>query len=338
MESRASRAAAGPGTAQRSNAARRVFAGRGLRSSAAGGDRSAACARTEVVRADGEGPFVDIERLRQRAKQQLPEPARDLLRHLIVAKRRWLPRARFSFPTAPEIPHRSAYAFPISSDNPLEELCAKYLPSKRLHNYIPYYWMHFRDIRFEVGKVLEIGVQTDRSIRMWEAFFPNATIYGADIDPACERLAGGRCEILIGDQSDPAFLRRLVDRAGGHFDIVIDDGSHRVEHQLASFDFLFPLLSDHGIYAVEDTGGCVGDSGLATVNALEALVDHVMYWPKGFRPADWPHLDRFPRDASWADRNTIGIAFYRWLVFVMRGNNPGDNPHLTPLPSVRGNA
>jgi len=278
---------------------------------------------------------VDIERLRGRAKEHLPRWAQDLARRAIVAKRSWMPRARFSFSTARETSNASPYAFPIASDNPLEELGAKYLPTKRIHNYLPYYWMHFRDIRSEVRNVLEIGVQTDRSIRMWEEFFPNATIHGLDIDPACERLAGGRCKIFIGDQSDRVCLNQVVESAGGHFDIVIDDGSHRVEHQLASFDFLFPMLSDHGIYVVEDTGGCVGDPGLATVNALKAIVDHVMYWPKGFRPEDWPHLDRFPRDASWADKNAIGVAFYRWIVFVMRGNNPADNPYLTPLPNMR---
>jgi hypothetical protein len=46
---------------------------------------------------------------------------------------------------------------------------------------------------------------------------------------------------------------------------------------------------------------------LATVNALEVFVDHVMYWPKGFRP-------------------------------VMRGNNPGDTPYLTLYLSARGDA
>jgi hypothetical protein len=282
--------------------------------------------------------FVNIERLRGRAKERLPGWAQDLARRLIVAKRRWMPRARFGFPTARESPHPSVYRFPVDKHNLLEELGAKYLPTKRIHNYLPYYWMHFRDIRLEVRKVLEIGVQTDRSIRMWEEFFPNATIYGLDIDPACERLAGGRCEIFTGDQSDRVCLNRIVEQAGGYFDIVIDDGSHRVEHQLASFDFLFPRLSDHGIYVVEDTGGCVGDPGLATVNALKAIVDHVMYWPKGYRPEDWPHLDRFPGDAAWADKNAIGVAFYRWIVFVMRGNNPADNPHLTPLPDARSGA
>jgi len=119
----------------------------------------------------------------------------------------------------------------------------------------------------------------------------------------------------------------------GAFDIIIDDGSHRVEHQLASFDFLFPTMSDHGIYVVEDTGGCVGDPELATVNSLKTLIDSIMYWPKGFQPEDWLHLPSFPDEARWIDKNVVGIAFYRWIVFIMRGKNPRDNPFLAALPS-----
>ena len=74
----------------------------------------------------------------------------------------------------------------------------------------------------------------------------------------------------------------------------------------------------------------MGDPELVTVNALETLIDHIQYWPSGVRPSDWPRVGSFPEDASWADRNVIGIAFYRWIVFVMRGRNPQDNPHLGP--------
>jgi hypothetical protein len=255
-----------------------------------------------------------------------------MLERWVVAARRFRPPGRFSFSERPASPRESPFSFAIADENILAQLGAQYAPTKRLHNYLPFYWMHFRDIRFSVKKVLEIGVQTDRSIRMWEEFFPNATIWGLDIDPECERFAGDRRRIIIGDQGDPACLRRVVKDSGGDFDIVIDDGSHRVEHQLLSFDFLFPHLTEHGIYVVEDTGGCVGDPGLATVNSLKSLVDSIMYWPRGFRPSDWPSLSAFPDDARWIDTNVIGIAFYRWIVFVMRGRNPGDNPFLKPLP------
>ena len=211
-----------------------------------------------------------------------------------------------------------------------EKLGEKYLPSKRGQNYLVYYWMHFRDIRLDVKSVLEIGVQTDRSIRMWEEFFPNAMIYGIDIDPKCKEFEGGRRKILIGDQSDSDFLHNVLSQVSEPFDIIIDDGSHCVTHQLKSFDFLFPHLSDHGIYVIEDTGGCVGDYDLKTVNALKTIIDHIMYWPDGFAPGDWPFLSSFPDETKWITRNVIGIAFYRWIVFAMRGRNPQDNPFLQP--------
>jgi hypothetical protein len=97
---------------------------------------------------------------------------------------------------------------------------------------------------------------------------------------------------------------------------------------LKTFDFLFPRLSTHGIYVVEDTGGVVGDFELRTVNSLKRLIDHVMYWPAGRDPAAWSTLATFPDSASWPDRNIVGLAFYRWMVFVFRGRNPEDNPFL----------
>lgn len=224
---------------------------------------------------------------------------------------------------APESPYR----FVVEAPNVLHDLGEKYQPSKRIHHYLPYYWMHLRDIRLAVRSVCEIGMETDRSVRMWEEFFPNATIWGVDINPACKVLEGGRKRVRIGDQSDPAFLASLVKEAG-HFDVVIDDGSHQVAHQLATFDFLFPHLSDHGVYVIEDTGGVVGDTELQTVESMKRLVDHVMYWPPGVPASAWPSVSTFPESSTWGDRNIIGVAFYRWLVFVFRGRNPQDNAFL----------
>jgi len=266
------------------------------------------------------------------AKRVLPKRIQEFLRFLIRKKRVFIARPRISFSNPPENSPESPFSFLVSRDNPLDELGAKYLPSKRTHNYLIYYWMHFRDIRFDVKKVIEIGVQTDHSVRMWEEFFPNATIYGIDIDPACKQFEGGRRKIFIGDQSDPEFCRQVIKETGGGIDVIIDDASHRFEHQLMSFSYFFPAMSSHGIYVIEDTGGFVGDQELVTVNALKGLIDKVMYWPKGFAGENWPHFVDFPDEAKWIDRNVIGVAFYRWIVFVMRGNNPQDNPHLTPRP------
>ena len=53
--------------------------------------------------------------------------------------------------------------------------------------------------------VLQIGVPTDRSVRMWEEFFPNAIIYGMDIDPTCKQFEGGPVRIVVENQGDKTF-------------------------------------------------------------------------------------------------------------------------------------
>ena len=113
---------------------------------------------------------------------------------------------------------------------------------------------HLKDAKI---KVLEIGVggyaDDDRggqSLEVWRDFFPNADITGIDIQKKTMDL-GPRVEILQGSQVDPDFLKELVAKRGP-FDIIIDDGSHRNEHIVASYQMLFPTLNPGGIYVAED--------------------------------------------------------------------------------------
>jgi hypothetical protein len=61
---------------------------------------------------------------------------------------------------------------------------------------------------------------------------------------------------------------------------------------------------------------------------MKRLVDSVMHWPPGYPARNWRSLKEFGDEASWADRNVVGVAFYRWMVVVMRGRNPSDNAFL----------
>ena len=47
---------------------------------------------------------------------------------------------------------------------------------------------------------------------------------------------------MIGSQADAAFLESVVAEMGG-LDVVLDDGSHRMEHIKASFDGAVPATS-----------------------------------------------------------------------------------------------
>ena len=68
----------------------------------------------------------------------------------------------------------------------------------------------------------------------------------------CSSASSPPCTLYRGDQSDPAFLARLVANTGGNFTVVVDDGSHLPSHQLLTLETLWPSLAPGGLYIVED--------------------------------------------------------------------------------------
>lgn len=224
---------------------------------------------------------------------------------------------------------------PAKGENFLEELAIKYRPSKRGHDYIRHFWRHFGERRLEVKKFVEIGLadqpQEKRpdSLMMWEEFFPNAEIWGVDINPECRRFEGGRRKILIGDQKNHDFLRSIITATGGEIDIIVDDGEHTPHAILTSFTWLFGALSDHGVYVIEDIA-----HQRRVQQFLLDLADGVNHWPIAVPHSDWPYLSSFKESVHWIRKNITGVAFYRFLCFVTRGFNPEDNPYLRvkPLP------
>ena len=108
----------------------------------------------------------------------------------------------------------------------LNEIGKKYLPSKIQHNYLEIMDLHLNPIREKANKVLEIGVQTVNSVKMWEEYFPNAEIYGFDIDFKCKKFEQGRIKIIIGDQDNISSLEKIP----SDLDVIIDDGSHVESH------------------------------------------------------------------------------------------------------------
>lgn len=119
-------------------------------------------------------------------------------------------------------------------------------------HYLDVYERHFQTLRGKPVRMLEIGVSKGGSLEVWRKYLgPEAVIFGIDIDPACAGRVDPPNVVRIGSQDDPAFLRQVVAEMGG-LDIVLDDGSHVSSHQRLSFDVLFELLSDGGLYVIED--------------------------------------------------------------------------------------
>jgi hypothetical protein len=122
---------------------------------------------------------------------------------------------------------------------------------KWLH-YLPVYDAIFTPYIGTNVAMLEIGVWNGGSLDMWRRFFGrDAILFGIDINPECARFDGKSASVRIGSQDDQKFLRGIV-KEMGKLDIVLDDGSHIASHQRASFEALFPLLSEGGLYIIED--------------------------------------------------------------------------------------
>ena len=151
---------------------------------------------------------------------------------------------------------------------------------------------------------------------MWRAWFPRARIHGIDIydkSPHIER----RITTHKGSQTDTAFLQAVVDKAGRP-DVIIDDGSHKNADVIATFQFLFPLLADNGIYAVEDTqtsywlDGNVTERNdpRTTMGFFKSLVDG-LNWEEYF--GDY--------EPTEYDLRITMVSFYHNLVVIRKGNN-----------------
>lgn len=159
---------------------------------------------------------------------------------------------------------------------------------RRIHkwlHYLPIYEKHFGRFRGTQFRMLEIGVFGGGSLDMWNEYFgPSAVIWGIDVNPECAASDTPKTPVRIGSQGDPEFLKTVVQEMGG-LDIVLDDGSHIGKHQWISFETLFPLLSEGGLYMIEDThtsywwqwGGGFGRKRTA-IGLAKQIIDDMHGW------------------------------------------------------------
>jgi SAM-dependent methyltransferase len=97
--------------------------------------------------------------------------------------------------------------------------------------------------------ILEIGVLGGASLKIWDDFFESGVVHGADIQP--KSLDYGRTECFIVDQSNEDSLKSFAEN-GQKYDIIVDDGSHRMRDQQSTVQILFKSLKSGGYFVIED--------------------------------------------------------------------------------------
>jgi hypothetical protein len=148
----------------------------------------------------------------------------------------------------------------MEPQNELDQLALRHGSDKfGSHYYTAHYNACFAPFRGLPVHLLEIGVggyddpnAGGASLRMWKDYFSAGIIYGLDWHDK-HGVAEDRVRIYQGSQADPvAMARILADTPDQAFDIIIDDGSHRSEHVIATFLMMFQYVKPGGWYVVED--------------------------------------------------------------------------------------
>lgn len=121
------------------------------------------------------------------------------------------------------------------------------------HNYHEIYPTYIEKFYDQTGGMIEIGLEPNTgnaSLNMWLELFPNMHIYG--LDKTAPNQSHERYTIFQCDQSNENQISSFIDKIKHKIYFINDDGSHIPEHQLLTFNKLFPLLETGGVYIIED--------------------------------------------------------------------------------------
>lgn len=122
-----------------------------------------------------------------------------------------------------------------------------------LHSYLDTYEDLFSKFKNKDVNLLEIGIGNGGSLKLWQKYFSKkSNIYCIDIsfdEVTHKDLVSEENMTIIWkdmDSCNPSILSPIM------FDIVLDDGSHTLEHQIKSWELFKDRLNPGGVLIIED--------------------------------------------------------------------------------------
>ena len=147
------------------------------------------------------------------------------------------------------------------------------------HSYLEVYEMLFKEKQNTATNILEIGIQSGGSIKLWHDYFTRAIIYGVDIQRVkntCPEIRN-KSRIILGsfDAYSKEFINNEMNKLNVKFDIMIDDGVHTLESMIFFIEKYLPMLKDDGIFIIEDVASIDWIDTLTNIvpNELKKFID-----------------------------------------------------------------
>jgi len=125
-----------------------------------------------------------------------------------------------------------------------------------VHSYLDLYQNLLIHKKETAKNVLEVGISYGGSIKLWNDFFVNATIYGLDIMNRNDVWEGIKNEKIILHTStdaynDDFFVTHFLNK-NIRCDFILDDGPHTLESMKQFIKLYSQIMTDDGILIIED--------------------------------------------------------------------------------------
>ena len=138
----------------------------------------------------------------------------------------------------------------------LEQLDRQLTDKNTYHSYFPLYERLLSPNQFNKITLLEIGVLWGGSIKLWNDYFSNATIYGIDkIDRVTimEIKKYDNISLYLSNNAyDNTFIQETFISKNVLFNYIIDDGPHTLISMKKCISLYSKLLTNNGIMIIED--------------------------------------------------------------------------------------
>jgi predicted O-methyltransferase YrrM len=153
-----------------------------------------------------------------------------------------------------------------SKNTSLENLFIKYGSDKARfwgnkkntgHGYTKFYLKNLEKLKYKKLNILEIGSYSGASAAAFSKFFINSKINCLDINISNFKYSSKKIKVFGMDatkkKSYKNFLKKInISKNEQYFDIIIDDGSHKLEDILNALKLYFKNLKLNGFYIIED--------------------------------------------------------------------------------------
>lgn len=124
--------------------------------------------------------------------------------------------------------------------------------------------------------IVEFGVLNGASLKMWRDAYPGSTVIGLDIETK-QPIDGVYIFKLDATKSN------WITNINPGFDLIVDDASHVVEDQMASFKLWWPFVNKGGCYIIEDIHASLFTAYNKTGLDMFSWVEDLPYKKKHYR-------------------------------------------------------